>query len=275
MIGAIIGTIATTLMGSLLWKLALILGAVLLIGWLARRIVRGKRDGAPASNEVMALIMMVAIAGAVAGIGYGAADRAAESVEYTKERAKIEAQLLEATVTAENAKTQLAAERKLAASEARRAEAAEKKVIASQRARSDELNDLRRRVRDVSKNADGDICSVPGDWVSAYNAAIGFGDLPAVTGDTGRSGSTANSAQATGAEGGEAGPQLGQTGLPGRSATIEDVLETHIDNAEAARDAAERLEALQAWYEDLRAERNALRRDNETDDDEDEEDFDE
>ena len=45
-------------------------------------------------------------------------------------------------------------------------------------------------------------------------------------------------------------------GLLAPQVTTADVLENHITNADAARDSAERLTELQAWYNQLREERN-------------------
>ena len=270
MIGAIMGTIITTLAGSLLWKLALILGIVALIAWLARRIIKGKAGGEPRQpNEVMALIVLIAMAGAAAGVGYGALDRANEAAKNAAERGRIEREnyALAADLEAANERAEtlrLAAERnrKLADAAEKRAESINRRMTASQRARADTKRRITRSAENVSKNHDGSIPVVSRDWLRAYNEALGF-DLPALAAPTGQSGGAAAAVDpaGTGADGKPAagpGTEPPQAGLlaPEQSVTTADVLVNHTINAEAARDSAERLEQLQIWYETLRAERN-------------------
>lgn len=270
MIGAIMGTIITTLAGSLLWKLALILGIVALIAWLARRIIKGKADGGPRQpNEVMALIVLIAIAGAAAGVGYGALDRANEAAKNAAERARIEREnyALAADLEAANERAdalRLAAERnrQLADAAERRAESINRRLTASQRARADTTRRITRSAENVSKNVDGTLPVVSRDWVRAYNEALGF-DLPATAPSTGQSGGPPAASGAPGAgavreSATGSGTQPVETGLlaPEQSVTVADVLVTHTINAEAALDAAERLTELQEWYSALRAERN-------------------
>ena len=270
MIGAIMGTIITTLAGSLLWKLALILGIVALIAWLARRIIKGKGDGEPRQpNEIMALIVLIAMAGAAAGLGFGALDRASESVAHANALNTVQAQnqALAADLSAANERAEtlrLAAERnrKLADAAEKRAESINRRMTASQRARADTKQRITRSAERVSKSPDGSVPVVGRDWVREYDRALGF-DLPATAPSTGQSGG-ATAASGTAGAGAvresEAGPgtepveaRLLDSDKP---VTTADVLVNHTINAEAALDAAERLSALQKWYSDLRAERN-------------------
>ena len=275
MVGAILGTIITTLAGSLLWKMALILGIVALIAWLARRIIKGKADGAPRQpNEIMALIVLIAIAGAAAGVGYGALDRANEAAKNAAERARIEREnyALAADLEAANERAEalrLAAERnrKLADAAEKRAEAIDRRLTASQRARAQTKQRITRSAERVSKNPDGTVPVVNPDWVREYNAALGF-DLPTAAAHTGQSGgaTAASDPAGTGAVGKpEAGrgtqPVEARLLAPEQPVTTADVLTTHTINAEAALDAAERLTELQKWYSDLRAERNRIETD--------------
>lgn len=265
MIGAIMGTIITTLAGSLLWKLALILGIVALIAWLARRIIKGKADGEPRQpNEIMALIVLIAMAGAAAGVGYGALDRANEAAKNAAERARIEREnyALAADLSAANERAEtlrLAAERnrQLADAAEKRAEAANTKVAEARRARAALSKQLSRRVENVSKAPDGSVPVVSHGWVRTYNEAIGH-DVSAPPADPERTGSPTDAARTAGSPGERGTTQPADAGLlEEQPVTTADVLATHIENAEAARDAAERLEALQAWYNTLRAERNS------------------
>lgn len=270
MIGAIMGTIITTLAGSLLWKLALILGIVALIAWLARRIIKGKADGGPRQpNEVMALIVLIAMAGAAAGLGFGALDRANESVAHANALNAVQAQnqALAADLAAANERAEtlrLAAERnrKLADAAEKRAESIDRRLTASQRTRADTTRRITRSAKDVSKSPDGTVPVVSPGWVHEYNSALGF-DLPTAAAPPGQSGGAPDAARTagTGAYGKPAtgpGPQPAEARLlaPEQPVTVADVLTTHTINAEAALDAAERLTELQRWYNDLRAERN-------------------
>ena len=270
MVGAILGTIITTLAGSLLWKMALILGIVAIIAWLARRIIKGKGDGEPRQpNEIMALIVLIAMAGAAAGLGYGALDRANESVAHANALNAVQAhnQALAADLSAANERAEtlrLAAERnrKLADAAERRAESIDRRLTASQRARADTTRRISRSAENVSKNTDGTVPVVNPDWVRDYNAALGL-NLPTSATPTGQPGSptAAPDPAGTGAVRESAtgsGTQPVETGLlaPEQSVTVADVLVTHTINAEAALDAAERLTELQEWYSALRAERN-------------------
>ena len=275
MIGAILGTIITTLAGSLLWKMALILGIVALIAWLARRIIKGKADGEPRQpNEIMALIVLIAMAGAAAGLGFGALDRASESVAHANALNTVQAQnqALVADLSAANERAEtlrLAAERnrQLADAAEKRAESIDRRLTASQRARAQTKQRITRSAERVSKNPDGTVPVVTRDWVRAYNEALGF-DLPATATPPGQSGSptAAPDPAGTGAAGEPAagsGTQSPQARFlaPEQPVTTADVLTTHTINAEAALDAAERLTELQKWYSDLRAERNRIETD--------------
>lgn len=267
MIASILGSVVSYLAGSLLWRVALILGVIFLIVWLARRLRHGPNGKPAEGNAAGALILLIALAGATAGLGYGALDRAAESVRHTKERASIEAQ--NATLAADLDTAQRNAEalranaehaRKLADAAATRAAASDKRVIAAQRERTAALKNLSRRVSDVSKNADGSVPVVGPDWVRDYNAALGF--LPPLAADPWQSGGTTAAAGAAGAvpepAPGHPGAQPDAPGLlAAEPVTTADVLATHITNADAARDSAERLTGLQDWYNALREERNA------------------
>lgn len=267
MIGTILGAVASSLAGSLLWRLALLIGAVLLVVWLARRLRHG-RDGEPAEGrEFGALILLIALAGAVAGLGYGAIDRAAESVRHGQQVARLEAGLLAATQRADALESALQDQRRAAESATRRAAASDRRVIEAQRERAKTTAALRRRVNDVSKDASGHVPVLGPEWVRDYNAALGFfGDVPAVAANPWKSGGPADSAAALDAD--AAGkpalrPAAGdgsQPAAPGLLApapvTTADVLAIHIDNADAARDSATRLRELQDWYNALRAERN-------------------
>lgn len=270
MAGAILGTIITYVAGSLLWKLALIMGIVALIAWLSRRIIKGKQDGGPRqSNGIMALIVLIAIAGAAAGVGYGALDRANEAARNAAERARIEREnyALAADLAAANERAEtlrIAAERnrKLADAAERRAESIDRRLTASQRDRADTTRRITRSAENVSKNVDGTVPVVNPDWVREYNRAIGF-DLPPAAAPARQSGGApaASGAPGAGADGKPAtgsGTQPPQARFlePERPVTTADVLVNHTVNAEAARDAAERLEQIQIWYETLRAERN-------------------
>lgn len=272
MIGAIMGTIITTLAGSLLWKMALILGIVALIAWLARRIIKGKGDGEPRQpNEIMALIVLIAMAGAAAGLGYGALDRANESVAHVNALNAVQAhnQALAADLSAANERAEtlrIAAERnlKLADAAERRAEAIDRRLTASQRARADTTRRITRSAENVSKSPDGSVPVVGRDWVREYDRALGF-NLPAPSPPSGQSGGAPDAADPAGAgavresEAGS-GTQSPQARFlePERPVTTADVLVNHTINAEAALDSAERLEQIQIWYETLRAERNKL-----------------
>ena len=270
MIGAIMGTIITTLAGSLLWKLALILGIVALIAWLARRIIKGKADGGPRQpNEIMALIVLIAMAGAAAGVGYGALDRANEAAKNAAERGRIEREnyALAADLEAANERAEvlrLAAERnrQLADAAEKRAEAIDRRLTASQRARAQTKQRITRSAERVSKNPDGTVPVVTRDWVRDYNAALGL-NLPSPAAPAGQSGGAPAAAdpagtRAAGEPAAGSGTQPAQAGLLAseQPVTTADVLVNHTINAEAARDSAERLEQLQIWYETLRAERN-------------------
>ena len=263
MIGAILGTIITTLAGSLLWKLALILGIVALIAWLARRIIKGKADGGPRQpNEIMALIVLIAIAGAAAGVGYGALDRANEAAKNAAERGRIEREnyALAADLEAANERAEtlrLAAERnrKLADAAEKRADTANAKVAEARRARATLSKQLSRRVENVSRSPDGSVPVVGRDWVRTYNAAIGH-DVSAPPADPERTGGATDAARTAGSPGERGTQSVEPRLLADQPVTTADVLATHIGNAEAARDAATRLEALQDWYNSLRAERN-------------------
>ena len=264
------GTVITTLAGSLLWKLALILGIVALIAWLARRIIKGKADGEPRQpNEIMALIVLIAIAGAAAGVGYGALDRANEAAKNAAERGRIEREnyALAADLEAANERAEtlrLAAERnrKLADAAERRAESIDRRLTASQRARAQTKQRITRSAERVSKNPDGTVPVVNPDWVRDYNAALGL-NLPAPAAHPGQPGGPTAAADPAGA-GADGKPSTGQGTQPAEArllapeqpVTTEDVLVTHTINAEAALDAAERLTELQEWYSALRAERN-------------------
>ena len=265
MVGAILGTIITTLAGSLLWKMALILGIVALIAWLARRIIKGKGDGDPRQpNEIMALIVLIAIAGAAAGLGFGALDRASESVAHANALNTVQAQnqALAADLSAANERAEtlrLAAERnrKLADAAEKIADTANAKVAEARRARAALSKQLSRRVENVSRSPDGSTPVVGRDWVHDYNAALGH-DVSAPPADPERTGSPTDATRTAGSQGERGTTQLDESRLlEEHPVTTADVLATHITNAEAAIDAATRLEALQRWYQDLRAERNS------------------
>ena len=269
MIGAIMGTIITTLAGSLLWKLALILAAIAVILWLARLLRKGPKGEQAEGKEFGALIMLIALAGAAAGLGFGAADRAAESVAHANALNAVQAKnkALSADLSAANERAEvlrLAAERnrQLADAAEKRAESINRRLTASQRARADTTRRITRSAENVSKSPDGSVPVVGRDWVREYDRALGF-DLPATAPSTGQSGG-ATAASGTAGAGAvresEAGPgtepveaRLLDSDKP---VTTADVLVNHTINAEAALDAAERLSALQKWYSDLRAERN-------------------
>ena len=263
------GTIITTLAGSLLWKLALILAAIAVILWLARLLRKGPKGEQAEGKEFGALIMLIALAGAAAGLGFGAADRAAESVAHANALNAVQAKnkALAADLSAANERAEvlrLAAERnrKLADAAEKRAESINRRMTASQRARAQTKQRITRSAERVSKNPDGTVPVVGPEWVRQYNRALGL-NLPSPAAPTGQPGGATDAARTAGAgTAGEPatgpGPQPAETGLlaPEQPVTTADVLVTHTINAEAALDAAERLEAIQKWYSDLRAERN-------------------
>ena len=264
MIAALFGSAVSYLAGSLLWRIALILGALALIVWLARRLRHGP-DGQPAEgNAAGALIILIAIAGATAGFGYGALDRAAEQSKHDQEtarmqieRAALSERLNDAMAEAEALRVQAERTRRLADAAAARAADSDRRVVAAQRERSALAKQLTRRARDVSQNADGSVPALNPEWVRIYNSALGF-ELPAPAADPGITGRAADPAGSSGAgESKPGGPQPSEARLLAPQVTTADVLENHITNAEAARDSAERLTELQAWYNALRDERNA------------------
>ena len=263
MIATLFGAAVTYLAGSLLSKLAIILAALALIVWLARKLRRGP-DGKPADGTAVgALVLLIALAGATAGFGYSAIDRAAERVSHTQalarsdaEKADLSNSLNDAMAEAEALRVQAERTRRLADAAAARAADSDRRVVAAQRERSALAKQLTRRARDASQNADGYVPALNPEWVRIYNSALGF-ELPAPAADSGITGRAADSAGAAGA--GESKPGGPQPAAPGLLApvTTADVLENHITNADAARDSAERLTELQQWYNALRDERNA------------------
>ena len=264
MIATLFGAALSYLAGSLLWRLAMILGALALIVWLARKLRRGP-DGKPAEGTAAsALILLIAIAGATAGVGYGALDRAKERVSHTQALARADAEkadlsnsLNDAMAEAEALRVQAERTRRLADAAAARAADSDRRVVAAQRERSALAKQLTRRARDVSQNADGSVPALNPEWVRIYNSALGF-DLPAPAADSGITGRAADPAGSSGAgESKPGGPQPSEARLLAPQVTTADVLENHITNAEAARDSAERLTELQQWYNALRDERNA------------------
>ena len=259
MIASIFGAIASYMFGSLLWRIALILGTIILVVWLARRLRHGANGDPVEGKTAGALILLVALAGATAGFGYSAIDRAMEQVNHTKIQARIEAEnaalaanLDVAKRDAEVLRMQAERVRKLADAATARAADSDERVAKAQRERALLSKQLARRVRDVSKNADGTVPTVNPEWVRDYNSALGF-VLPTPPADSGLFGSSADSANTVGT-----GEQPNEAGLLASEVTTADVLSTHIDNAEAAKDSAARLTELQNWYNALRTERNAL-----------------
>ena len=264
MIATLFGSAITYLAGSLLSKLAIILAALALIVWLARKLRRGP-DGKPADGTAVgALVLLIALAGATAGFGYSAIDRAAERIKHTQALARADAEkadlsnsLNAAMAEAEALRVQAERTRRLADSAAARAADSDRRVVAAQRDRSALAKQLTRRARDASQNADGSVPALNPEWVRIYNSALGF-DLPAPAADPWLTGRAADPAGATGAgESKPGGPQPDAPGLLAPQVTTADVLENHITNAESARDSAERLTELQQWYNALRDERNA------------------
>lgn len=261
MIATLFGSAVTYLAGSLLSKLAIILAALALIVWLARKLRRGP-DGKPADGTAVgALVLLIALAGATAGFGYSAIDRAAERIKHTQALARAEADkadlsnsLNDAMAEAEALRVQAERTRRLADAAAARAADSDRRVVAAQRERSALAKQLTRRARDASQNADGSVPALNPDWVRIYNSALGF-DLPSPAADPGLTGRAADPAGAAGEP--KAGPQPDSPGLLAPPVTTADVLENHITNAEAARDSAQRLTELQRWYNALRDERNA------------------
>lgn len=268
MLASVLGSMASYLAGSLLWRIALILGAIFLIVWLAKQLRKGKNGQPPGDKTAGALILLIALAGATAGMGYSALDRAAEKVRYTKQQAKTEAEkvalsnsLNQAIFEVEALKVEATKSRKLAEAASVRAAASDRKILAAQRDRSAALKTLSRRVNDVSKNADGSMPTLSPDWVRDYNAALGV-ELPTSSTDPGKLGRASDPVEAvdantSAAKSGAKEPLTARL-LASEPVTAADVLTTHIDNAEAARDSAERLTELQKWYNALRDERNKL-----------------
>ena len=262
MLASILGSIAAYLAGSLLSKLAVILAALALVVWLARKLRRGSTPAD--SNAAGALILLIALAGATAGFGYGALDRAAEQSKHDQETARMQIEraalsdrLNESMAEAEALRVQAERTRRLADAAAARAADSDRRVVAAQRERSALAKQLTRRARDASQNADGTVPVVGPEWLRIYNSALGF-DLPAPAPDTGITGRSADPAGASGAgESKPGGPQPAEAGLLAPQVTTADVLENHITNADAARDSSERLTELQQWYNALRDERNA------------------
>ena len=260
MIATLFGSAITYLAGSLLSKVAIILAALALIVWLARKLRRGP-DGKPADGTAVgALVLLIALAGATAGFGYSAIDRASERIKHTQALARADAEkaalsnsLNSAMAEAEALRVQAERTRRLAESAAARAADSDRRVVAAQRERSALAKQLTRRARDASQNADGTVPVVGPEWLRIYNSALGF-ELPAPAADPGLTGRAADAAGAAGES--KAGPQPDAPGLLA-PVTTADVLENHITNAEAARDSAERLTELQRWYNALRDERNA------------------
>ena len=261
MIATLFGSAVTYLAGSLLSKLAIILAALALIVWLARKLRRGP-DGKPADGTAVgALVLLIALAGATAGFGYSAIDRAAERIKHTQALARVDAEkadlsnsLNDAMADAEAMRVQAERTRRLAESAAARAADSDRRVVAAQRERSALAKQLTRRARDASQNADGTVPVVGPEWLRIYNSALGF-ELPAPAADPGLTGRAADPAGSAGEP--KAGPQPDAPGLLAPPVTTADVLENHITNAEAARDSSERLTELQQWYNALRDERNA------------------
>lgn len=261
MIATLFGSAVTYLAGSLLSKLAIILAALVLIVWLARKLRRGSTPAD--SNAAGALILLIALAGATAGFGYSAIDRASERIKHTNALARVEAdkatlaeRLNDAMAEAEALRVQAERTRRMADAAAARAADSDRRVVAAQRERSALAKQLTRRARDASQNADGSVPVVGPEWLRIYNAALGF-DLPAPAADPGLTGRAADPAgTAVAGESKPGGPQPAEAGLLAPQVTTADVLENHITNADAARDSAERLTELQRWYNQLRDERN-------------------
>lgn len=154
MIATLFGSAITYLAGSLLSKLAIILAALALIVWLARKLRRGP-DGRPADgNAAGALILLIALAGATAGFGYSAIDRAAERIKHTQAMARVDAEkadlsnsLNDAMAEAEALRVQAERASRLADAAAARAADSDRRVVAAQRERSALAKQLTRRAR--------------------------------------------------------------------------------------------------------------------------------
>ena len=217
MIATLFGSAVTYLAGSLLSKLAIILAALALVVWIARRLRRG--DTPADSNAAGAMILLIALAGATAGFGYSAIDRAAERIKHTQALARADAEkadlsnsLNDAMAEAEALRLQAERTRRLADAAAARAADSDRRVVAAQRERSALAKQLTRRARDASQNADGTVPVVGPEWLRIYNSALGF-ELPAPAADPGLTGRAADPAGAAGA--GESKPGGPQPDAPG------------------------------------------------------------
>ena len=273
MIGAVFGSVAAYLAGSLLWRLALLLVIAVALIWAVRRIF-GRAGQPPAARDAALLLPMMAV-GIWVGWQHGGA-----------ERATMRADLRAAAERIDQAEADKAALERRAADIEARAKAEAAAAAKSQQRLAGELAAInrrsaavQRRIEHVSRSPDGSIARVPDGWVRDYNAALGLPDrgvLPAAPGSAGASG--AASGGSGGASGrvrserpaGGGGASAGSTaaaqpappGLPVRPApavNIADVLSNHVDNATSCAANSARLAELQAWYTALQRERNAAR----------------
>lgn len=265
MIGAVFGSVAAYLAGSLLWRLALLLVIAVALIWAVRRIF-GRAGQPPAARDAALLLPMMAV-GIWVGWQHGGA-----------ERATMRADLRAAAERIDQAEADKAALERRAADIEARAKAEAAAAAKSQQRLAGELAAInrrsaavQRRIEHVSRSPDGSIARVPDGWVRDYNAALGIpaaGVLPAPAGSSGASGGSTGAAGAAGGRVRDPGParaagdrprasaQPAAPGLLAPAVTIADVLSNHTDNAAGCAASRAQLVELQSWYKALQAQRN-------------------